>query len=137
MKLPAIPPPVNAAFKAYPLSTRQPLQTLRRIIFEQAERLDVGPLTETLKWGEPAYLTEVSRSGTTIRLGWHKSFPEHFAAFFNCKTSLVDEVRAEFKQHFEYIKNRAVLAPCNVALDETCWRACFEKALTYKWRTGR
>jgi hypothetical protein len=33
----------------------------------------VGALHETLKWGQPAYLTPETRSGTTLRLGVPKS----------------------------------------------------------------
>lgn len=45
----------------------------RLIVATAAETSGVGPLTEMLKWGEPAYLTEATVSGSTIRLGLPKS----------------------------------------------------------------
>ena len=56
----------------------------------------VGPLTETLKWGEPAYLTEATRSGSTVRLGWFRSSERECAVLFNCRTTLVDDFRERF-----------------------------------------
>ena len=78
---------VAAAFAAFPERVRARLLEVRDLVFETAADLeDVGPLTETLKWGEPAYLTEATGSGSTIRLGWPKARPSHAAVYFNCKT---------------------------------------------------
>ena len=42
---------------------------LRQLIFDVAAKTkDVGQLEETLKWGEPAYLTSESKSGSLIRI---------------------------------------------------------------------
>ena len=69
-RLPAIPADVAAAFATFPAAVRGRLLDVRRVIFATAEELEgVGPLTEALKWGEPAYLTAASKSGSTIRLG--------------------------------------------------------------------
>ena len=51
---------------------------LRQRIFAVAEAEGVGSLDETLKWGEPAYLTR-PRRGTTIRLGSNSS--DHAALY--------------------------------------------------------
>jgi len=60
---------VAAVFRAYPAPLRARLLALRRLIFDTAAETDgVGPLDETLKWGQPSYLTAASRSGTTIRI---------------------------------------------------------------------
>ena len=71
MRLPA---DVAAAFATFPAAVRGRLLDVRRVIFATAEELEgVGPLTEALKWGEPAYLTAASKSGSTIRLGWYRA----------------------------------------------------------------
>ena len=55
MSAPAPPPFVAAAVDAFPAAVRRRLLQVRRLIFETSAALDgVGPLTETLKWGEPA-----------------------------------------------------------------------------------
>ena len=44
---------------------------IRALIFATAAAEGVGSITETLKWGELAYLTSQSKSGSTIRIGWY------------------------------------------------------------------
>ncbi|MEM1315687.1 MAG: DUF1801 domain-containing protein, partial [Pseudomonadota bacterium] len=63
------PAPVAAAFQAMPEALRPRLAELRALVLETAEAEGAGPLAETLKWGEPAYLTEATKSGGTLRLG--------------------------------------------------------------------
>ena len=60
---------VASVFKAYPPRIRAKLMALRELVFDTARRTGgVGPLTETLKWGQPSYLTEATGSGTTVRI---------------------------------------------------------------------
>jgi hypothetical protein len=93
----------------------------------------VGPITETLKWGEPAYLTNATRSGSTIRLGWRAATPDHFAIFFNCQTTLVDTFRTVFPE-LEYEANRAIVLSASETLPTETLRECFAAALTYHKR---
>jgi hypothetical protein len=55
------PPPVStvdAVFNAYPMPVKARLRALRRLIFQTAQTTKgVGALQETLKWGQPSYLT--------------------------------------------------------------------------------
>jgi hypothetical protein len=60
---------VASRFKAYPPGLRARLLTLRALVFDTAARTEgVGRLTETLKWGQPSYLTEETGSGSTVRI---------------------------------------------------------------------
>ena len=66
---PPAPANVQAVLDALPAAPRAYLGKLRALILATAAKTPgVGPLTETLKWGEPAYLTNATKSGTTIRL---------------------------------------------------------------------
>jgi hypothetical protein len=88
-----MPADVAAAFTAFSERVRARLLQVRDHIFETAADIEgVGPLTETLKWGEPAYLTEATGSGSTIRLGWFRSSERECAVLFNCRTTLVEIV---------------------------------------------
>jgi hypothetical protein len=60
---------VDAVFATYPkVLAGRPL-VLRRLIFEvAAETAGLGEIEETLKWGQPSYLTTQSGSGSTIRI---------------------------------------------------------------------
>lgn len=134
-RAPPIPDAVAAAFEALSVPTRIQLLHIRRLIFEVAEEIPgVGPLTETLKWGEPAYLTAASRSGSTIRLGVSKSQENTAAILFNCRTTLVETFRAHFPDAFAYEGNRAILIPPSVPLQEPPLAICLAMALTYHHR---
>ena len=62
-------PKTAAVFKAYPPAMRSDLMKLREMMFEVAAATPgVGKLTETLKWGQPSYLTEETGSGSTVRI---------------------------------------------------------------------
>ena len=65
---PKMPANVQAVFDTYPTAVRRRFTQVRALLFQMAAQYkEVGPITETLKWGEPAYLTEQSKSGSTIR----------------------------------------------------------------------
>jgi hypothetical protein len=77
---------VSRAFEAFPMPVRRRLLEVRKLIFTTAAACDgVGPLLETLKWGEPAYLTQQTGSGSTIRLGQVKDGEQRCAVLFNCR----------------------------------------------------
>ena len=128
---PPLPREVSRAFDAFPLPMRKRLLQVRDLIFATAAaHEEVGRLSETLEWGEPAYLTEASGSGSTIRLGRVKDF-EHAAILFNCKTTLVDTFRERFPDEFEYRQTRALLLPVSGALPKQELTVCLSLALTY------
>lgn len=83
---------------------------LRQLIFEVAQNTEgVGALEETLKWGQPSYLTTQTGSGTTIRIDQLKKKPGYFAIFTHCQTPLVDDFRQTYGNSFAYDKNRAII----------------------------
>ena len=127
-----MPPDVRAAFDAFPPAARHRLRDVRAMIFAAAGADSrIGPIAETLKWGEPAYLTEETRSGSTIRLGWPKGDPGRAAIYFNCRTSLVGDFRTLFGNAFVYEGNRAVLLPVEADFDREALKAMLGMALTY------
>jgi hypothetical protein len=131
---PAIPANVAAAFAAFPKQVRVRLLEVRELIFETAAVKGAGPLTETLKWGEPAYLTEATGSGSTIRLGRFRSSERQCAVLFNCRTTLVDDFRSQFPDVFAYEKNRAILLYASEPLPAAQLSACLGMALSYHRR---
>jgi hypothetical protein len=132
---PQMPRDVARAFDAFPTGVRQRLLQVPGLIFETAARTDgVGPLAETLKWSEPAYITEATGSGTTIRLGRLRSSDETCAVLFNCRTTLVETFREQFSGVFAYEKNRAILLRTSGALPKAPLSICLAMALTYHRR---
>lgn len=131
MTAPPLPREVDRALRALPAPIGKRLLQVRALIFTTAAaHEEVGKLTETLKWGEPAYLTDESGSGSTIRLGRLKD-SEHAAILFNCKTTLVDTFRERFPDEFEYRQTRALLLPLSGALPKQELTVCLSLALTY------
>ena len=54
---------VAFVFEAYPKEVQLKLLAIRQLIFDTAAETDgVGSLEETLKWGQPSYLTSESKS---------------------------------------------------------------------------
>ena len=138
MTAPKLPREVSPAFDALPAPIGKRLLQVRDLIFAAAAAHDdVGRLTETLKWGEPAYLTDETGSGSTIRLGRLKD-SAHAAILFNCKTTLVDAFRERFPDQFEYRQTRALLLPVAGRLPKQELSICLSLALTYHLdRRGR
>jgi len=129
---PPLPREVSQACAAFPVPIRRRLLEVRKLIFATAKAHDdVGPLTETLKWGEPAYLTQQTGSGSTIRLGRVKDSEEHVAVLFNCQTTLIETFRERFADQFEYRHNRALLLNVSGALPKRPLSICLALALTY------
>ena len=130
-----MPAMVAAVFAAFPAGVRARLLEVRDLVFETAADIEgVGPLRETLKWGEPAYLTEATRSGSTIRLGWFRSSERDCAVLFNCRTTLVDDFRERFPGVFVYEKNRAIVLDAIKPLPKAPLSSCLGMALTYHRR---
>ncbi len=121
---------VEARFASFPEPARTGLLTLRRLIFETAETLpEVGALEETLKWGQPAYLTPETKSGATIRLGLPKQ--SGFALYTHCQTTILADFRTMFSDGFVYEGNRAVHFNDSEALPLKELRLLIRSALTY------
>ena len=98
--------PIEAAFAAMPAAQLPALRQARGVILAEADRLGVGPLTETLKWGQPAYLTQASKSGTTIRLGLQD---EVAALFVHCQTTIIEDARQLYGGVATFCGNRSLL----------------------------
>ena len=123
-------PQVAAAFAAFPAAERADLLLLRDLIFDVAARTPgVGHIKETLKWGQPAYLTPESKSGTSLRLGLPKT--GGFALYVHCQTSLIADFRALFPGELTYEGNRAILFETGTDTSDTLIALLIANALTY------
>jgi hypothetical protein len=131
---------VEAVFGAYPSPVRSKLLALRRLILDTADATEgVGTLEETLKWGQPSYLTTESKSGSTIRIDQVKAEAGRYAVYFHCQTNLVETFR-ELYPGLRYGGNRSILLDAGEKLPEKALRHCIALALTYharKRRTGQ
>ncbi len=123
---------VAAVFDTYPKKIKKKLMFLRQLIFDTAVSLDeIGELEETLKWGEPSYLTPESKSGSTIRIAWKESQEEQYSIFFKCTANLVPVFKEKYPQKFKFGGNRSINFNLkdDVPVKELKW--CIALALTY------
>ena len=107
-----------------------PFLAMAEIFDTAAETPGVGALEETLKWGQPAYLTPESKSGSTIRLGLPKA--GGFALYTHCQTTLLADFRDVFPGDFVYEGNRAIRFRDGDALPLDKLRLLVRRALTYR-----
>ncbi len=130
-----MPTSVAQVFKAWPPQARSKLMALRKLILATARNTPgVGVIEETLKWGEPAYLTVQSRSGSTVRLGWKPVRPDQVAMYFNCQTHLISSFRTLFPGEFNYEGNRAIVWSLDEVVAMDALAVCLAAALTYHQR---
>lgn len=122
-------PKVEAVFNNYPAPFRKKMITLRQLILDTATETEgVDELEETLKWGEPSYL---AKKGSTVRIHWKKSKPEHYAVYFKCTSKLVSTFREVYGDTFSYENNRAILFKLDDEIPIAELKHCVQMALTY------
>src|SRR3981189_1660667 len=125
-------PAVEAVLGACPKPVKAKLLALRRLIFDTAKATQgVGALEETLKWGQPSYLTPATKSGSTIRIDQLKSGANGYAVYFHCQTDLVETFRELYPTEMRYGGNRSILLNAEDDLPEPALRHCLALALTY------
>ena len=128
-------PQVAAHFDRYPAAVKKKMLNLRELIFDvAAQSPEIGSLQETLKWGEPAYLTAQTKSGSTVRMDWKAKAPEKIAIYFNCNTTLVDSFRGMFPNDFEFEGNRVLVLRADQPLPKKELSICVKASLTYHLR---
>lgn len=123
-------PKVEEIFANYPDFVQGKMQYLRKLVIEAAEEtLDVSTIEETLKWGEPSFVT---KSGSTLRMDWKPKMPDQYAMYFQCTSRLVETFRRVYDDKFEYEGNRAIVFHVNQKkIPEVELKECIEATLTY------
>lgn len=128
-------PEVAAVFESYPSTLKRKLLFLRQLIFKVASETDgVGVLEETLKWGQPSYLTTQSKSGSLIRIDQDKTSAGQYAMYFHCQTTLVDSFKEMYRSKFEFVGNRSIVFGKDDKIPIKELSHCISMALTYYLR---
>ncbi|MEM9105605.1 MAG: DUF1801 domain-containing protein [Pseudomonadota bacterium] len=128
-----LPQDIENALAAHDGGVRDQLLSCRDLIFQVAAcHENVGPITETLKWGQPSYLTEATKTGSTLRLA--DSGDGRPALFVHCATDLIEQFRAFYPHTFDYQGKRALILKTTIDPVEAELRHCIALARTYKAR---
>jgi hypothetical protein len=125
---------VRSTFKAYPPALREKLMALRELVFDAAARTaGVGQLSETLKWGQPSYLTGETGSGTTVRIDRQKA-GDGYAVYFHCQSGLISQFRELYPETFRYEGKRAIVFGAGDRVPVRELRHCLALAFTHHAR---
>lgn len=120
---------VEEIFNNYPDKIREKMLHLRQLVLDTAAEMEsVKKIDETLKWGEPSYIT---KSGSTIRMDWKRSKPEQYAMYFHCKTKLVDTFKELYKEKFKFEGNRAIVFNAKDKIPNNELKHCISLSLNY------
>ena len=120
---------VEKKFASYPADVAAQLKTLRELILSVAKQDGIEDITETLKWGEPSYL---SNSGSAVRFDWKAKTPDQYCMYFNCKTTLVATFKEIYGDIFTYEGNIAIVFTMGQVIPLQELLHCISMSLRYK-----
>ena len=122
-------PEVKLIFDNYPDFIRDKMIALRALVLNVAEDInEVTTLEETLKWGEPSYVT---KTGSTLRMDWKAKTPNQYALYFQCTSRLVETFKAVFKNTFTFEGKRAIVFQLDDEIPTEALKHCIKAALLY------
>ncbi|MEQ9090095.1 MAG: DUF1801 domain-containing protein [Balneola sp.] len=122
-------PNTTEVFENYPDSVRSQMEQLRELILEAASEVDgLENLEETLKWGEPSYLT---KHGSTVRMDWKEKKPNQYAMYFKCTSKLVPTFKELYQDTFTFESDRAIVFNLDEKILKNELKHCIKLALTY------
>ncbi len=124
-------PAVKAVFASYEPQMRARLMALREMIFAAAADANVGALSETLKWGQPAYRPVKAKTGTTVRIDALRGPGDKYALFVPCSTTLIESFREHYARDFVFDGKRAIVFSPDGKVPATALKHCIAMALTY------
>jgi len=122
-------PRVGEKFKEYPKAVRTKMQALRKLVVQTAREIEaIDSLEETLKWGEPSFLT---KKGSTLRMDWKPKKPDQYAMYFKCTSRLVETFKKVYPETFSYDGNRAIVFKLDDKVPTAELKKCIEATLRY------
>ncbi len=119
---------VDKKFASYPKEIKCKMDFLRKVVLQTAEEIGIEKIEETLKWGEPSYIT---KQGSTLRMDWKPKNPEQYAMYFKCTSKLVVSFREIFGDIFQYENNRAIVFQLDDSIPITELKKCIAATLKY------
>ncbi|MEQ8954134.1 MAG: DUF1801 domain-containing protein [Gammaproteobacteria bacterium] len=119
---------VKELLDSYPEQARLALTRLRELIMQTGKEYEVGPVEESLKWGEPSYS---AKGGSTVRIDWKAKFPGECLVYFHCQTRLVETFKELYGDTFKYDGKRAIVIDLSQEISTQELKHCISLALKY------
>lgn len=120
---------VKELFDSYPEDARTMLTRLRDLIIQTGKEYEVGPLEESLKWGEPSYS---AKGGSSVRIDWKSKTPDKCFVYFQCQTRLIETFKEIYCNTFDYDGKRAIVLDLSQAIPVRELKHCISLSLRYK-----
>jgi hypothetical protein len=122
-------PEFETKLTSYPDVVRDKMLHLRKLVEETAEEVsEITELEETLKWGEPSFLT---KDGSTLRMDWKEKTPDQYQMYFKCTSRLVETFKIVFGNQFDYEKSRAIIFKLDQEVPTNEIKKCIKATLMY------
>jgi len=122
-------PDILNVIALWPQQAQQHLLAARTIAFDVAQDKPSTQLTESLKWGEPAW--RPLKGGTTLRMSW-KAERSALGLFVDCKTDLCARMQHDFPEAFDYAAPRALYLATDAAFPKDALRHLAKMTFRYK-----
>ncbi|OED38433.1 hypothetical protein AB833_19840 [Chromatiales bacterium (ex Bugula neritina AB1)] len=120
---------VAAVYQSLPVAKRKKLLQLRDLIFETAaDNPELGEVEESLKWGEPSYVTP---KGSAVRLAWQSKKPDCYGLYFHCQSNLIETFRELYPDELTFDGKRAIVFHEKDVVPVEIVRHCIFLALNY------
>ena len=122
-------PEFETKLTSYPDVVRDKMLHLRKLVEETAKEVsEITELEETLKWGEPSFLT---KDGSTLRMDWKEKTPDQYQMYFKCTSRLVETFKIVFGNQFDYEKSRAIIFKIDQEVPNKEIKKCIKATLMY------
>lgn len=126
-----LPPAFQQTVDTWPAPARSGFAAIRKIILDTANDIPDLTILETLKWGQPSWLPDRPRIGSTLRANWSPDAPDRLSLFVHCQTTLAATLRDLYPDAFTYDGKRALHIDLAAPLPEQAIAHCAELTLTY------
>ncbi|MEM8690738.1 MAG: DUF1801 domain-containing protein [Pseudomonadota bacterium] len=125
----SLPAKILDRIASWPEAAQVRLLEIRTIFLDIAA--ETGPLSETLKWGEPSWLPAKPRRGTTLRVSWFPETAQEIGIFVHCQTTLSGTMQEIYPDTFRYSGNRGLHNDLNQDLPKEAVAHLAQLAFTY------
>ncbi|MFZ1814631.1 MAG: DUF1801 domain-containing protein [Rhizobiaceae bacterium] len=104
---------------------------LRNLILEAAGEVpDIGPLAQTIKWGQPSFAPSRPGIGSSVRIQANGNGT--YGLMFICHAGLVERFRGQYAGELEFDGDRAIVVDPARPFDRVAAKHCVAQALTFK-----
>ena len=121
-------PQFEEKFTSYPDHIQKKMLHLRDLVHQVAKDIPMSELEETLKWGEPSFIT---KRGSTLRMDWKPKSPDRYAMYFSCSSRLVETFRMVFGDALTYEGKRAIVFDLDAPISDDILKRCIKATLLY------